>query len=633
MSPPWSRFALWVLGTLALTAALQAWVSVARRDAAAVAASQAVDAGPPLESCQSAACHAAVVGIEPSHDPRRLGCATCHLGDPGTTDPTRAHAGLVRIPGNAADLARTCGAAGCHPEMPARFEHNVMTTMNGVVSVDRWVFGEQPTPTAVTPVKTLGQSPADTHLRGLCASCHLAAEKTEAGPIREDSRGGGCNACHLQYWRNASHDVEVRAQARAAGRSGFDGGMPPLRFHPRLKARPINRSCFGCHSRSGRISLSFDGWAEEGAPDAGPPGRDLADGRRLVRQLPDVHAVAGVACVDCHSASEVMGEGGVALHREDQQLVACTDCHRSAPGPTAGLDGDPALERLARLEARDVGAGRRFLALAKTGRGLVSTRVLADGGAELERPGTTPLPLRAPTPACETPAHRALACATCHDAWAPQCLGCHTQWDLAKPHVDLLTGAQREGSWVETPGVVRLEPPTLGVRERAVDGGVARRVEEFTPGMVLTLARTQGDAGTPEFHRLFAPAFPHTVQKASRTCASCHADPVALGYGRGRLAAVRAGKTSRWRFTPKFPAGPDGLPQDAWVPFLGEPDGGVPVSTREDARPFSVEEQRRVLSVGLCLGCHPAGSKVMDAYLADPSLRDRVGPRCVTLAP
>jgi hypothetical protein len=59
----------------------------------------------------------------------------------------------------------------------------------------------------------------------------------------------------------------------------------------------------------------------------------------------------------------------------------------------------------------------------------------------------------------------------------------------------------------------------------------------------------------------------------------------------------------------------DGLPADAWIPFLGTRTGMV--STRDDVRPFSVEEQRRILAVGACLTCHTADSRVMRDSVAD----------------
>ena len=75
-------------------------------------------------------------------------------------------------------------------------------------------------------------------------------------------------------------------------------------------------------------------------------------------------------------------------------------------------------------------------------------------------------------------------------------------------------------------------------------------------------------------------------------------------------------RTGRWQFTPeKKPSAHDGLPEDAWTGFLKTRDGMV--STREGARPFSVEEQRRILTVGACLTCHAGDSPVMTRALAD----------------
>ena len=41
------------------------------------------------------------------------------------------------------------------------------------------------------------------------------------------------------------------------------------------------------------------------------------------------------------------------------------------------------------------------------------------------------------------------------------------------------------------------------------------------------------------------------------------------------------------------------------------------VSTRDDVRPFSVEEQRRILAVGACLTCHQGDSPVMRGSVKD----------------
>ncbi|MFZ5444201.1 MAG: hypothetical protein ACOZQL_29665 [Myxococcota bacterium] len=593
-----------LLFTVVLAAALQAWVRHEQQQP------------PPLAKDRCASCHRAVEGLEASH--ARLSCAACHLGNAATDDATLAHVGLVRVPGNVADMDRTCGAAGCHGAMPSRLRANIMNTMNGVVSVDRWVFGEQPTPTAKTPVASLGHSPADTHLRNLCASCHLGNPKTEPGPLDQSSRGGGCNACHLVY--------SAEAEASLARRKD-----PTARFvHAALSVRPDPIACFGCHSRSGRVSLNVEGW-QEFSGDAGVNAQlgSLADGRVLRKGPGDVHVERGLGCVDCHGSWELMGDGTAALHREEQAATACTDCHLTSAPRTLAFDAfDDESKAVARLEGF-ADAGRPALTIARTGRPLVNTFV-ADGGAFVvgKYSGRVARALP-PRPECTAREHRALACGTCHEAWVPQCVSCHTRYEPDAGMFDLLANARAPGSWLETGADAFAEPASLGVRQLP-DGG--RRIEEFAPGMVLTLEHD----GQPQFHRLFAPVFAHTIRREARSCESCHRSPLALGYGRGTLswvskerpcarvtddpASVRRALEGAGQLQPTFsPTWPvrseDGLPQDAWVGLLST--RGTSSTTREDTRPLSVAEQRRVLAVGVCLGCHPAGS-VETSRLAAP---------------
>jgi hypothetical protein len=606
--------ALGLAGLAALVVALQAWVSSERL--------RWREAPPPRpgatapDRCTN--CHAGVEGLEASH--ASLGCADCHLGDRSAGGALEAHQGLVSLPGNLDDADRTCGRAGCHPELPARLRGNIMSTMNGVVSVDRWVFGEQPTPTAVTPVDSLGRSPADSHLRNLCASCHLGAVRREAGPLDELTRGGGCSACHLRY----------SARAAAAVGTWRDAGAPPF-VHAALSVRPEPVACFGCHSRSGRISLNYQGW-QEGPGDAGAAAaRTLDDGRVVHRGPADVHAERGLGCVDCHGALEVMGGGRAALHREDQAFLGCADCHlRADRARTAALEQlDPQSARVATLEGL-ARPGRRYLQPAGGATALVNAFVEDGGLALVGKYSGRRYALRAPASACgDGPAHRALACQTCHDAWAPRCVSCHTEYQPDAGAYDLLAGAEVQGAWRETGEAARADLPSLGVR-LSEDGGV-RRVEEFVPGMVLTLVRGPAERARPRFSRLFAPSFPHTVRREARTCAQCHRDPLALGYGRGELTLeVQAGR-ARWRFTPAQPRrAEDGRPADAWIGFLEE--RGADSTTREDTRPFTLAEQRRLLTVGACLTCHDGDSGPMRRGLQGfAAVLARRSARCLTL--
>ena len=117
---------------------------------------------------------------------------------------------------------------------------------------------------------------------------------------------------------------------------------------------------------------------------------------------------------------------------------------------------------------------------------------------------------------------------------------------------------------------------------------------------------------------------------------------MALGYGQGNLRyevtrpAAAAGTSRRplgqAAFDALRPGTPvllgDGLPADAWMPFLGGRTGML--STRDDVRPFTPEEQRRILRVGACLTCHAGDSAVMRESVRDfDALLARRSRRCV----
>ena len=131
------------------------------------------------------------------------------------------------------------------------------------------------------------------------------------------------------------------------------------------------------------------------------------------------------------------------------------------------------------------------------------------------------------------------------------------------------------------------------------------------------------------FHRLFAPAAPHTTQAKGRSCKSCHNNPVALGYGKGELKYTIQGAKGIWSFESKYGNNPyDGLPEDSWIGFLQTRTGKV--STRTDIRPFTIDEQKRILTVGACLSCHEADSQIMTESLIDfKEVLNKKNNRCI----
>ncbi len=564
------------------------------------------------EGCLS--CHGAMRGFAPAHRPEAIGCSPCHGGDPHATTLEAAHIDLILAPGNLNTVYQTCGAANCHGDLAARLENSLMTTLSGVITVDRFVFGETTNLNDTAHVRTLGNSAADQHLRHLCASCHLGAEKEHPAPVGEKSRGGGCIACHLSYDK----------AALAALQNYKDGG--PLQVHPAIDLQVTNDHCFGCHSRSGRISTNYEGWHETQLTAAEVEGlsgfRQLADKRIFRFVAADVHHTAGLECIDCHNARELMGDGNRYAHEEEAVRTTCGDCHFNTPPPTLSYEAlDIESKKILALRALP-GAGQRFV-VNQGGIPLINVQLDSTGAFFLlSKNSGARHPLPAPAETCTRGnAHNALTCGACHTGWAPQCVGCHNAFDPDATAFDLLDRQNTRGKWEEYLGEFFAEAPTLGVVEALdTNGTPIREIKTFIPGMIMTIDKSDfpgeyaGEAKT--FHRLFAPTAPHTTAAKGRSCRSCHNDPLALGYGRGALNLVEEGWNMRWSFYPEYVSSEhDGLPQDAWTGFLKEPNGIA--ATRSHARPFSIAEQQRILTVGACLTCHAPESTVMQKGLED----------------
>jgi len=634
------------------------------------------------EGCM--ACHADMTGFSPAHQPQAMGCAACHLGNIFTLDQRRAHAGMVLVPGNIADAGRTCGQSACHAEVVPRVERSIMATFAGVIATNRKVFGEgegaghgaAPAPPPPPPhVRDLRHTAADSHLRQLCVSCHLGQAKTVWGPITQESRGGGCNACHLKYSPEAASALAAYVPEVPEREDGGaptpppPSGKPFPKVHPRLSVQADGSHCFGCHSRSSRIATSFEGWHElrnDPSPAAlaasAAQFRQLDDTRYFVRKSADVHHTAGLDCIDCHTALEVMGAGLAVAYKAQALRVRCEDCHVPAGTQIASQDIlaiDPESRKILALRGWTIQAGER-VGTTRSGDTLVNVTIDGSGHGQLRRKATgQPAPLKPQAAVC-APAggHQRLSCSSCHTAWAPQCNSCHTAFDTKSEGHDHLAMKFVPGEWMETSVDFEAGPPTLGVRiasGRGERGG--ETVDTFVPGMILTIDRTLQPGRPPDtvFRRLFAPISAHTTQRQARPCESCHNDPVALGYGQGTLrfsvadppakaAAAHGsggtrprvrngqtddtGRTGEWRFTPARPASSyDGLPEDAWTGFLAERAGMV--STQAGARPFSVAEQQRILTVGSCLTCHKGDSALMRVSVRDfPALLRRRSAQC-----
>jgi hypothetical protein len=173
-----------------------------------------------------------------------------------------------------------------------------------------------------------------------------------------------------------------------------------------------------------------------------------------------------------------------------------------------------------------------------------------------------------------------------------------------------------KGQWKEHVAEFSSSLPAMGVRFSNEE----KHIEPAIPGMILTIDKGSyvgKKIGTDvSFHRLYAPNSPHTTTKNVRDCKSCHANSATLGYGMGNLTYKINQNVGKWYFEPAYDKNPnDGLPEDAWIPFLKPVKKEIINSTRLDFRPFSVKEQQQLLLIGACLQCHSDDSKVMQQSL------------------
>jgi hypothetical protein len=461
-------------------------------------------------------------------------CQICHLGDPEGTTVLEAHRGMEMEPGALESADRTCGL--CHARVVDQVRRSPMATARGLVAVDRWAFGEIPTPngdeTLPEALAATDPTPAQDHLQRLCGGCHLNTRRDNRDDIIATG-GSGCGACHTQV-------------SDGNGHSTVQGSVPDER-------------CFGCHSRSSRISLTYQGLAEVDGPPAGacPPDTLLADDRAMCRIPADIHHDAGVACTDCHLHTELMGDGHAYRHAEDAVEITCEACHdpvRPGREHTWWEVRDSVTYAILRLRIQ-WRPDDEPVRLGRHGTPIWNLRPTRGGtGWTLYRKSDGQAIPVTPTPADANhtlPGHERLSCAACHTAAAPTCPTCHTRFDPQGEQWDFGAGRVEPGAWIETHQGVGPAEPGLAI-------GADGRIRPAIPGMVGTLdARAAG--GSRRELKLFSVLDPHNTRREARTCVDCHTRPEVLIRGTG---------------------------------------------TRVGARPFDASERARIARVGACLECH-----------------------------
>ena len=496
------------------------------------------------------ACHeSSRSGFNVVHSFAESNCVVCHSGDAQASEQEAAHRDLIAFPGDLATAEQSCGH--CHADRVVSVTRHPMHTGHGVVSTTRLMIDGSEGEPDTANLQSLGHGVADSMLRKQCASCHLGQPRTEHALDVTFDRGGGCAACHVNEY--------------------------PQNAHVALTTRVSDGRCFGCHSRSGRTSLSYTGLAE-----TGPRGTDnadslrLADGRHVERLHADIHHEAGMACIDCHTGTGLMGNADGSAHGGVD--IECTDCHANDAERVALSTWPEGTAAMARHIPFAADAETEFLATSRNGTPLWHVE-LRDDSAWLHTKNTgrvLPIPALS-SDVHEDVRHERLECDACHSQWAPQCFGCHMEYDPDGEQWDHVEREVTAGRWSEGRWHAQNTLPALGVDEND-------RIRPFVPGMVMTISHP--DFEEDRFVRAFAPLSPHTTGP-SRSCYSCHASSNALGLGDSKLL-IESGELTSY---PNFVSLEDGLPGDAWTNLDGSLGGGTPNPAQ---RPFTEDEIRAI---------------------------------------
>ncbi len=521
-------------------------------------------------------CHEQVQDMSASHPVQTFGCAACHLGNPLAETKDDAHAGMVRNPSDLFWAEKTCGKADCHPDLTYNVKNSIMATNAGLVAATLFQWEERSVlnDSLIHIHQNLPDtSLASSHVRKLCAGCHLN-KKEHDFPGEIGRRGGGCNDCHL-----------VR---------GVQKGE-----HPRLTVEMEISVCEKCHNRSNRTALNYQGKFESegyGTPfTQGGFSPDTLSGGRFYYHIPgDVHFEAGMVCIDCHTAEEVMGDGRKHAHLEDQVQVRCEDCHRaklSKPDSANLVWKVIQVNRFLSLPqdsllARSSGGG--FLANVRRQKGRWLLIGKTDGRVrEIKQINNTA--------ACALNGHERLSCQACHAAYTPQCYGCHDVYDPNQKQMDKITYRETEGKWQEFRSYLRFEKPALGVDQFG-------RIIPMAPGcqVYLTVLDKKGEVERQNFWPTMAGFDPHATRKQTASCTECHSDPKRMGLGEGVLQLVNG----RLEFAPTYDSGSAGLGMFALEQMVDTDGRPLQKMSRSGERPFNRQEIKRIFRVSYCLVCH-----------------------------
>jgi hypothetical protein len=577
------------------------------------------------------ACHRNIEKASATHSD----CISCHGGDPKAKDKEKSHRSMYgpKNPSDPEYWEKSCGA--CHPYQLERMRSNLMYTNTGMIKNIQLTWegengllyagrGDRVFDAAGKERKLESVADLD-HLAGelyrkFCSQCHVGIEAAEG---RGSGHASGCAACHFPYNESATYE----------GNDQTVKGKFPYSASHRMETLPGNEVCLRCHNRSGRVALYYQGLNDGNnslvPTKNGLPGpKMISGGRNATHISPDVHFVAGMDCIDCHTSRDVMGDGYAYENMYLQTEIACEDCHGGADRPRyreITRENDEAI-RESKHYAIQMRPGMKMILTAK---GRPYSNVFYRDGIVFvlgKRSGKLfQSKVITGTPEHTIVGHDRLECTACHSRTVAQCYGCHTQYDKSKKGIDFIKDEVTPGRFSETEDYRMLYPFPLALNQRG-------KISPVTPGCqtFITVIEADGSASKSEYvakykdrpQLRFAPFYSHNTGKKAVGCGECHGNPAFLGFGQH---VVEGNTMSPTLLCEKA----KDKPLDGYLTMQRGKVKAFAAITRENSRPLNGEEVRRTLAVNLCIVCHdkaqdPIYRKELDYRALDDALHRRL---------
>jgi hypothetical protein len=309
----------------------------------------------------------------------------------------------------------------------------------------------------------------------------------------------------------------------------------------------------------------------------------------------DVHLRKGMLCQDCHTSIDVHSDGVLSGTTLAPVEIECQDCHGTPDKYPWQLPigyGDE-VAGLNKLRTEERGLTKKLAEYLKQGtvydpidgylitaRGNPLTNVVKSGDTIILHSATgkdltikplkylvdhDELSLEAEVAMVSIEKHiKELECYTCHATWAPQCYGCHVKVDYSKEckkkpdwvamgnahDAQGLTADARgeledyliDGEVSESRSYLRWEnPPLVRNGENRISPAIpgcqttitviGKNGEMLLENQIFKIPNSEGAGEEGQLGIDISPVQPHTIQKESRACESCHTNPQSMGYG------------------------------------------------------------------------------------------------------